>query len=248
MGASVQAEVLEQTLSLPDNLGTAVLYRAAASDELKPAVIVVHEWWGLNDYAKSRARMLAEAGYTALALNMYDEGEVSDHPENAKLFMQKALANPKQMNARVDTAMLVLRQQRGVNNNAIYAIGYCFGGAVVLQQARRGVNLAGVASFHGSLGTETPAQKGVIKAKVLVANGAADPFVPAEQVTGLVQEMAAAEVDLQLMNFANVTHGFSNPGATAKGQKYNMPLAYDAAADKASWQALLDMLGREQAN
>lgn len=246
VAASVsQAEISEQQLHLPDNLGNAVIYRAAKSEQLKPAVIVVHEWWGLNDYAKQRAKMLAEAGYTALALDMYGTGEVADHPDQAKAFMMQALADPKTMNARIDTAMLILRQQRGVNNNAIYAIGYCFGGGVVLQQARRGVDLAGVASFHGSLGTDSPAQKGAVRAKVLVANGGADPFVPAEQLAGFVQEMAAAEVDLQLLNFAGVQHSFTNPEATALGEQYGMPLAYDAAADQASWSALLSMLASE---
>ncbi len=237
-----RADLVGQELHLPDKLGKAVLYRAATSSELKPAVIVVHEWWGLNDYAKSRAKMLAEAGYTAIALDMYGTGEVAEHPDDAKSFMMKALAEPELMNARVETAMLILRQQRGVDNNAIYAIGYCFGGAVVLQQARRGLDLAGVASFHGSLATETPAVAGNFKAKVLVANGAVDPFVPAEQVTGLVAEMAKAGVDLQLLNFATATHGFTNPDATAKGKKFGMPLAYDAEADKTSWAALLSML------
>jgi dienelactone hydrolase len=240
--AMAQAGIEGQKLKLPDGLGSAVLYRAEPTEDLKPAVIVVHEWWGLNDYARSRAEQLAEAGYTAIALDMYGTGKVADHPKDAQAFMQAALAEPKKMNARFDTAMMILRQQRGVNNNRIYAIGYCFGGGVVLNQARRGVDLAGVASFHGALGADESMPRGTIKAKILVATGAADPFAPPEQVGAFVQEMVAAGADLELLSFPGVKHSFTNPGATAVGEKFNMPLAYDAKADRESWAALMGML------
>lgn len=234
---SATVAMAAETIQLPGDLGSAVLYKAKRSDA--PAVVVVHEWWGLNDYARKRAKMLAEAGYTALAVDMYGHGKTTSHPKDATAFMNAALAEPEKMNARFDAAMAILRRQ---TKGEIYAIGYCFGGAVVLNQARRGLDLAGVASFHGSLGTEQPAERGAVKARVLVATGGADPMVPAEQVGAFVQEMSAAGVDLQLLSFPNALHSFTNPGATAVGKKYNLPLAYDANADSESWAALMRML------
>jgi dienelactone hydrolase len=235
--SGVSQSLATEKIQLPDDLGTAMLYKAKRSDA--PAVVVVHEWWGLNDYARKRAKMLAEAGYTAIAVDMYGHGKTASHPENATAFMNAALAEPEKMNARFDAAVAILKRQ---TKGDIYAIGYCFGGAVVLNQARRGLDLAGVASFHGSLGTEAPAQAGVVKAKVLVATGGADPMVPAEQVGAFVEEMSSAGVDLQLMSFPGVQHSFTNPGATAVGKKYGLPLSYDAKADSQSWAALMRML------
>ncbi len=226
-----------EKIILPDDLGSAVLYKAKRSNA--PAVVVVHEWWGLNDYARKRAKMLADAGYTAIAVDMYGHGKTTTHPKDATAFMNAALAEPEAMNARFDAAMAILKQQ---TRGDIYAIGYCFGGAVVLNQARRGVELAGVASFHGSLAAEQPAHPGVVKAKVLVATGGADPMVPAEQVGSFVEEMSAAGVDLQLLSFPEAQHSFTNPGSTALGKKYGLPLSYDAAADSESWAALMRML------
>lgn len=235
------ADVQEQKLDLPNKLGTAVLY---TSDVGKPkaGVIVVHEWWGLNDYARGRAKQLAELGYAAIAVDMYGTGKVAEHPKDAQTFMTIAMMEPDKMNARFQAAKTLLEKNGGVATNNIYAIGYCFGGAVVLNQARMGTNLAGVASFHGMLDTKTRAKAGVIKAKVLVATGGADPMVSAEQVGGLVTEMQRAGVDLELMTFPGVKHAFTNPAATENGKKFDMPLAYDEHADKASWEALLKFL------
>ncbi|HKI52041.1 MAG TPA: dienelactone hydrolase family protein, partial [Geothermobacteraceae bacterium] len=123
----------------------------------------------------------------------------------------------------------------------IAAIGYCFGGGIVLEMARRGFNLRAVASFHGSLGTEHPATKGMIKAKVLVANGADDPFTKPEQIAAFKQEMDAADVDYQFINYPGAKHSFTNPDADRLGKQYNLPLAYNQAADEASWQALQEL-------
>lgn len=234
------AEPKHQNLTLPDQLGSAALYTPAGKPP-RAGVIVVHEWWGLNDYARSRAQQLAGLGYAAVAVDMYGHGRVATHPNDAQSFMQAALAEPEKMNARFNAARDILIKQ-GIDSSRLFAIGYCFGGAVVLNQARMGADLAGVASFHGTLATDSPAQKGTIKARVLVANGAADPFVPPEQVTALVAEMSAADAELQLLNFPGVVHSFTNPGATAVGKANNMPLAYDEHADRSSWQALLAMI------
>jgi dienelactone hydrolase len=241
LSAPTLASVKERHVALPDDLGSAVLY-SAKGKKPGPAVIVVHEWWGLNDYARDRARQLAQAGYTAIAVDMYGHGKVADHPQDATGFMQAALAEPEKMNARFQAARQVLLAQSNVDAARVYAVGYCFGGAVVLNQARMGTELAGVASFHGSLGTQTPAQPGQVKARILVATGGADPMVPPQQVGDFVTEMSLAGADITLLSFPGVLHSFTNPAATAVGEEHGMPLAYDAHADKTSWQALMDFL------
>jgi dienelactone hydrolase len=239
---SIQAEVVEKNVSLPNGLGKGVLYANTESTEARPGVIVVHEWWGLNDYARSRARQLAELGYSAIAVDMYGTGKVAQHPDDAKAFMQAAFAESDKMNARFNAAKALLADQESVDAKKIYAIGYCFGGGVVLDQARQGNDLAGVASFHGMLGTDAPAKKGEVKTRILVATGAADPYVPTEQVVAFVKEMTDAEAQFELLSFPGVLHSFTDTGATEKGQKFGMPAAYDENADQVSWAALLQML------
>lgn len=238
------AGVKEKPVALPDDLGTAVIYTSKKAGKSGPGVIVIHEWWGLNDYARERARMLAEEGYTAIAVDMYGHGEVADHPDNAKAFMEQALADPEAMNKRFNAAKALLAREKSVDEARIFAMGYCFGGAVVLNQARMGNDLAGVASFHGSLGSDVKPEKGAVKARVLVAHGGADPFVPAEQATQFVADMLAAGVDLTFLNYPQAKHSFTNPGATEKGEKFGLPLAYDQAADEHSWQALLSFIAQ----
>lgn len=236
------AEVLEQEIELPGGVGDGVLYMSDDLDRATAGVIVVHEWWGLNDYARNRARLLAQEGYVALALNLYEPGQVAAHPEDAKALMEQALAAPQKTSDRFNAAERVLRGQQYVDDNRIFAVGYCFGGGVVLEQARRGRDLAGVASFHGPLGTEHPAEAGDVQAKILVATGQADPMVPIEQVGALVREMTAAGVELQLLSFPGAQHGFTNPRADQLGQRFEMPLAYDGHADDISWGALKDFI------
>lgn len=245
LSAPLFAEVQERRITLPDDLGSAVLYEDTDNQQRTAGIIVVHEWWGLNDYARDRARQLAEQGYVAVAVDMYGHGKVATHPKDATAFMEAAFAEPEKMNARFNAARDVLLTHKQVDGNRLFAVGYCFGGAVVLNQARQGSNLAGVASFHGSLGTKTPAKPGEIKARLLVATGEADPMVPPSQVAAFVEEMIQAGAHLQLLAFPGARHSFTNPGATAVGKKHDMPLAYDAAADRQSWQALLDFLSAD---
>jgi dienelactone hydrolase len=241
-GQTGYTDIIETEVTLPDGLGKGVMYLNDRQKDPGPGVIVVHEWWGLDDYARNRAHMLAEAGYTAFAVDMYGTGKVASHPKDAKSFMETALSNPETMNARFQAARTLMLKQQQVEPERLFAIGYCFGGAVVLEQARRGTDLAGVASFHGSLGTENPAKSGELKARVLVATGQADPMVPAKQVSGFVSEMTAAGADFQLLSFPEAKHGFTNPGADAAGERFEMPLAYSAHADQVSWEALIDFL------
>lgn len=201
----------------------------------RPGILVVHEWWGHNDYARKRARMLAELGYTALAVDMYGNGKTADHPEDAKKFSGAVFSNMPAAKARFLAAVELLKSQTSVNGEKIAAIGYCFGGGVVLAMARMGINLDGVASFHGSLGTAAPAKKGDIKGKVLVLNGAADPFTKPESIDAFKKEMREANVDFKFVNYEDAKHGFTNPEADSYGKRFKLPLQYNEKADQQSW-------------
>ncbi|MCG2635280.1 MAG: dienelactone hydrolase family protein [Gammaproteobacteria bacterium] len=205
----------------------------------RPGIVVIHEWWGLNDSAQYRARMLAAAGYTALAMDMYGKGRVATHPDDAKKFMGAVASNMTLAEERFDFAVSLLKKHPTVNKDDIAAMGYCFGGGMVLQMARAGKPLDGVVSFHGTLGTETPAQPGGVKAAVRAFNGADDPFVPAEQAAAFEAEMKNAGVDYELVNYPGVVHSFTAKEADTLGEKYGMPLKYDAHADQDSWTKTL---------
>lgn len=204
----------------------------------RPGVLVVHEWWGHNEYARSRARMMAEMGYTALAVDMYGDGKQAMHPEEAGKFATEVSKNFEAGKARFIAAMDFLKQQPSVDPTRIAAIGYCFGGGVVLNMARQGLDLKGAASFHGSLPPIRPAQPGGIKAKILVLNGADDKMVTAEQIEAFKQEMKNAGADFQFISYPGAMHSFTNPEADTFGKKFNLPLAYNAEADKQSWAEL----------
>ncbi|NIP38555.1 MAG: dienelactone hydrolase family protein [Candidatus Dadabacteria bacterium] len=210
--------------------------------EKRPGVIVVHEWWGHNEYARTRAKMLAELGYVALAVDMYGDGKTADHPDDAKKFMNEALANGELFKKKFEAGLALLNSQPQTDPEKTAAIGYCFGGATVLAMARAGVDLDGVVSFHGILATETPAQKGAVKAKVLAFHGADDPFVPKEQADAFRKEMNNAEVDYTFVVFPGIQHSFTNPGATEVGKKFELPLVYDKEADESSWKQTQEFL------
>ncbi len=204
----------------------------------RPGVLVVHEWWGQNDYSRKRAEMLAELGYTALALDMYGDGKSATHPEDAQKFMMEVMQNLETGEARFNAALELLKKQGTTDPERIAAIGYCFGGAVVLHMARLGTDLDGVVSFHGNLSSMHQVEPGSVKARVLVAHGAADPMVPAEQVAAFKKEMEAAKVDYRFEAYEGALHAFTNPAADENGKKFNIPLAYDADADKKSWESM----------
>jgi dienelactone hydrolase len=201
----------------------------------RPGVLVVHEWWGQNEYVRKRARMLAELGYTALALDMYGEGKMASHPDEAGKFSSEVMKNFPAAKERFLAALEFLKKQPTVDPSNIAAIGYCFGGGVVLNMARQGIDLKGVASFHGSLAAVEPAMAGKVKAKVRAYNGADDPFVSAEAIEAFKKEMTAAKADFKFVNYPGAIHSFTNPDATENGKKFNLPLAYNERADKESW-------------
>jgi len=210
----------------------------------RPGVLVVHEWWGHNAYARHRAEMLAHLGYTAFALDMYGSGKLADHPDTAQKFMQAAMADPKRLQRRFVSAMRILQAQPDVESGNIAAIGYCMGGGIVLNMARAGLPLKAVAVFHGSLGTNTPAQAGAVKAEIAVFTGADDPYAPPETVVAFEREMKAAGVRYSLVSYPGAKHSFTNPDADGFAGRFGMPLAYDAAADADSWRRMKALLNR----
>ena len=215
---STVAQAAIQTREVPYTAadGTRLVGYHAWDDAIsgpRPGVIVVHEWWGLNDYAKRRARDLAALGYSALAVDMYGDGRNTQHPDDAKAFMNAALADPAIPKARFQAGLDLLKAQPQTDPARLAAIGSCFGGKVVLDIARQGLPLAAVVSFHGALVTATPATPGSVKAKVLVEHGAADSFITPEQIAAFKAEMDQAGADYRFVELPGAKHGFSNPDA-----------------------------------
>ena len=171
------------------------------SKKKHPAVIIVHEWWGHNEYVQERAKMLAKKGYVAFSLDMYGDGKVADHPEKAKEFSSKVLGQMDEAEKRFLKAIDFVKSQKEVNPDKIGAIGYCFGGRVVLEMARKNLDLDAVASFHGLLNTNAPAKRGQIRSKVLVYHGEDDPFIKKEDLEKFRKEMESAEVDFKMISY-----------------------------------------------
>lgn len=207
----------------------------------RPAILVLPEWWGCNDYAKKRASMLAELGYIAIAVDMYGEGKMAENPKEAQELATPFYQNPELAIGRMQAALEKLKSYEETDLNNIAAIGYCFGGSMVLNAAKLGMDLKGVVSFHGGLaGVE--AKSNTIKANVLVCHGGADKFVSDEDVKKFKANLDAVNANYIFKTYDGATHAFSNPDATANGKKFNMPIAYNEAADKASWDEMKKFL------
>lgn len=202
--------------------------------EKRPGILVVHEWYGLNDYAKMRTEQLAKLGYVAFAADIYGKGVLAKSPEEAGKLAGEFYKDRSKFRKRVNTALETLKQNTHVDKNKIAAIGYCFGGSGVLELARSGSEIKGVVSFHGNLSTENAADAKNIKCKVLVLHGGGDPNVPPKQVEEFTKEMNEAKVDWQLNIYSGAVHGFTNPAN--KGNNKNV--AYHERADKRSWEAM----------
>ena len=216
----------------------------AAVEGERPGVLVVHEWWGLDDYIRGRAEQLAGLGYTALAVDMYGGGQTADNPDAAGGLMMGVLNDMAAGEARFKAAHAQLAGNARTDASRMAAIGYCFGGAIVLHGARIGMDLRAVASFHGSLGSFHKPAVGGVKAEVLVCHGADDSLVPDDDISAFKAEMDAAKASYEFIAYEGALHGFSNPHATANGEKYGLPLAYDADVDVRSWQDMLNLFGK----
>ncbi len=204
----------------------------------RPGIIVVHEWWGHNQHARNQAIRLAKAGYVGFALDMYGKGKVTTHPQDAQAFVAEVNKDPAVKKARFLAALAELKKLPQVDPQKIGAIGYCFGGGVVLDMARSGEDLAVVGIFHGSLASSLKAKPG-IKPRILVMTGAADPMIDSKQVEAFRKEMTAAGAHFEIITYPDAKHSFTNPDS----DKVGMPgLGYNAAADKASWEELVKVL------
>ncbi len=199
----------------------------------RPGMLVIHEWWGITKHTRAEARRFAEQGYTAFVADMYGGAKSADNPKDASGLMNSLMGNPKAVQSRFNAARSQLARHATVNAKKVGASGYCMGGTVVLNMARSGAPLAGVAAFHPSLGGYKPGD-GALKAKVLVLNGADDPFNKPEQIEAFKKDMEAAKADYKFVNYPGAVHAFTNPEATEKGKQYNIPLAYHPEADKQS--------------
>lgn len=237
--APATAAVMTKTMEYSAGDTRLVGYLAwdAAASARRPGVLVVHEWWGLNDHARAQAERLARAGYVALAVDMYGEGRNTVHPEEAGQWAGAVGQDREAAKGRFLAALDLLRGQESVDPERIAAIGYCFGGSVVLGMAQAGLDLDAVVSFHGALPTD-PVAAGAVKAKVLVNHGAADPLVTAEQIQTFQKNMTEAGADWQMNLYGGAMHSFTNPAADGSV----MPmLLYNEEADHRSWQAMLDL-------
>ena len=223
------------------NMNSYIVYDEAKQGQ-RPAVFVVHEWWGLNDYTKRRARMLAELGYVAMAVDMYGNGRMGNDPGAAQALAMPYYQHPEMAKKIFDAAVNELKKNASVDQTKMAGIGYCFGGGMLLNFARMGEPLNGVVSFHGSL-LGTPANKDLTKAEILVCHGEKDDFVNAE-VAPFKKQMDSIGAKYVFKTYPNATHAFTNPDATEVGKKFKMPIEYNAAADSASWNDMKEFFGR----
>ena len=207
----------------------------------RPVVLVVHEWWGLNDYTKMRARKLAELGYFAMAVDMYGDGKIAADPKAAQEFATPFYKDPVLAKTRLDAAIGRIREFPQADLDNIAAIGYCFGGSVVLNCAKLGAPLKGVVSFHGGL-AGVQADRKLLKAKILVCHGGSDKFVSQHDIDAFKHQLDSIGATYTFRSYANATHAFTNPEATAIGKKFNMPIEYNEAADKDSWNDMKTFL------
>lgn len=235
-GPRIQSELFEYTTGGETYQG--YLAHNASDDEPRPAVLVVHEWWGLDDYARSRADQLAALGFVALAVDMYGQGRTASHPDEASAFSGQVMEDWPAARARLEAAMAKLSEHPAVAGSGMAAIGYCFGGGIVMNMALAGMPIEAAISFHGS-----PAQavqnpqpfEGIVE----IHNGAEDPLVKNDALTHMAGMIEAQGATVKVINYPEATHGFSNHEADAVAEQYGLPLGYNAAADAASWQSAL---------
>jgi dienelactone hydrolase len=214
----------------------------STSTEKRPVVLVVHEWWGLNDYTKSRVRQLADLGYLAMAVDLFGNGKTADNPDSAGKLAMPFYQNPAMAKTRFDAALAKIKTYSQAGDK-VAAIGYCFGGGMVLTMAKLGDDLTGVVSFHGNLNV-VPANKDLLKSKILVCHGEADSIVKKEEVDLFKKQMDSIGANYTFKTYPGAEHSFSNPNSTAMHQKFpKLPIGYNAAADTASWKDMKDFFG-----
>jgi dienelactone hydrolase len=205
-----------------------------------PVVVVIPEWWGLVDYVKTRARQLAELGYFAIVADLFGNGKTADNPQEAMALTKPYYANPELSKPVVEAAIAKAASFPQADTSRVAAVGYCFGGFIVLNATKLGTPLKAVVSFHGGLGGVQP-KKGVIQGEILICQGGADPFVPETEQVAFKKSMDSVGARYTFITYPGALHAFSNPNATAMGEKFKLPLAYNAAADTASWKDMQNL-------
>lgn len=242
MTMSIQTREIQYTAADGSNLSA---YFAAPTQQTATAgIIVAPEWWGRNEYTEQRARELAEQGYAALAIDMYGDKKVTADAKQAYEWMMQTFEHSDTLVIRATAALETLAKQPEVDATRLAAIGFCYGGKVVLDLARSGADLKAVATFHAVLATQTPAQQGQIKAEILVSHGALDSMVSLDDVENFKAEMNAAAANYQVLILENAKHGFSNPLADERAKANQVDLGYDAVAEKTSLAAMYELLNR----
>ena len=219
-------------------------FAAPISDTPVAGILVSPEWWGRNEYTEQRARELAEHGYAALAIDMYGDKKVTTTSSQAYEWMMQTFENPETIVTRATAALETLAAQDEVNSNTLGAIGFCYGGKVILDLARSGAPIQAVATFHANLSPKSPAQEGQVKAEILVLHGELDSMVTLDDVANFREEMYAAKVEHDVIVFENAKHGFSNPLADERAKANNVDLGYNAEAEKQGLAAMYKLLDR----
>ncbi len=236
VGIPLLVEAKVQSKAVPYTYGETSFEGFLAWDDSvkgqRPGILVVHEWWGLNEYARSRAEQLAALGYVAFAVDMYGKGKVTTHPEKASEWAKQTTSNVDEWLGKAQAGLKVLQEDSKVDQARLAAIGYCFGGATVMQLVYGGAPVKGVVSFHGSLPLPRKSQLIHNSAKVLIAHGDADPFLTSDHIQQFKGALDKAGIDWQMTLYGGARHSFTNPSANQFGMK---ALQYHKQADHRSW-------------
>lgn len=234
-------ELISTTENNVELISYVALPESASEDNPVAGILVAPEWWGVVDYPKSVVERLAEAGYAAVAMDVYGDGKLTTDAAMANMWMEQVLADQDMLMERCRLILNDFSDQLAVDGNNLGAIGYCFGGKVVLDMAREGMPLKAVATFHGNLSAKQPADKN-FTAKVLVAHGRDDSMVSMDAVEDLKSELDAADVDYTIDVYDDAKHGFSNPHADERAAKNDVDLGYNESAAKQSWENMLEFM------
>jgi dienelactone hydrolase len=240
-GFTAKAEIKTEVVEYKQG-GTALEGFIAYDSDMKgkrPVIMIVHDWMGMGDYVKNRAKELAGKGYVAFAMDIYGKGNVPKNPQEASQQASKYKDNRKLMRDRAKAGFDFIKAKPYVDSGKMVAIGYCFGGTVALEMGRAGLPLAGITTFHGGLSTPTPQDAKNIKGKVLVLHGALDPYVKEDEVLAFQKEMNDAKVDYQFVAYSGTVHAFTIPTA---GNDIKSGAAYNPVSDKRSMQAFMDFM------
>ena len=227
--------------------GSTLIGYFAAPESTTPVagVIVAPEWWGRNEYTEQRARELAEHGYAAFAIDMYGQKKVTSEASQANEWMTETFQDPTTIVTRASAALETLAAQDEVDNANLGAIGFCYGGKVVLDLARSGAPVKAVTTFHGILAAQSPAEEGKIQAEILVLHGELDSMVSLDDVASFREEMHAAKVNHEVIIFEDAKHGFSNPLADERAKANSVDLGYNAEAEKQGLEAMYELLAHQ---